>query len=102
MKRFVTFLIHNHKNEFPQRYIRIFEGESEDSIKELAIAFAIDINRANPMVTAFYMGIMTTQEAKSYIEDLLDSSKYGNCNEDQEANFWEMYEECYGTKQLQL
>ena len=98
MKRFVMFLIHEYMDEFPEKHIRMMEGESEDSIRETAVAFAEHMNRNYSGGTTTYIGLMTAQEAKSHIESLIDDPKYGRCSDEEEVKFWEMYEECYGTK----
>lgn len=98
MKKFCLFKLHEYMDMYPENHIRIMEGENEEAIEKTAIGFAQHMNKNYSGGTTTYIGLMTSEEAKDYIEKLIDDPKLGRCSDEEEVKFWEMYEECYGTK----
>lgn len=96
MKRFVEYETHDYMDEFPERLVTIFHGETEKEIENTAIVWCNYLNNEYSGGTTKFIKVMSAEEARAYIDAESVKIKHPT-NVDKEwvrkANI--LYNQCY-------
>ena len=81
MKRFVKFSVHEYMDPHPHTEMRIYEGDSLESITAKAKEWAENMTKAYSGGPTTFEGILTEEEAFNWLKKEIQSIKY-TCKED--------------------
>lgn len=76
MKRFVKFSVHEYMDMYPRTEMRIYEGDSLESITTKAKEWAENMTKAYSGGPTTFEGILTGQEAFDWLKKEIRSMKY--------------------------
>lgn len=81
MKRFVKFSVHEYMDMYPRTEMRIYEGDSLESITTKAKEWAENMTKAYSGGPTTFEGILDEEEAFNWLKKEIQSIKYP-CKED--------------------
>lgn len=76
MKRFVKFYVHEYMDMYPRTEMRIYEGDSLESITSLAKDWAENMTKAYSGGPTTFEGVLTAQEAFGWFKKEIQSINY--------------------------
>lgn len=76
MKRFVKFSVHEYMDMYPRTEMRIYEGESLESITTRAKEWAENMTTVYSGGPTTFEGVLTDQEAFDWFKKEIQSMKY--------------------------
>lgn len=96
MKRFVQFSVHEYMDMYPRTEMRIYEGDSLESITALAKKWAENMTKVYSGGPTTFEGVLTAQEAFDWFKKEVQSMKYP-CKSDLEwiKKIIDAITECY-------
>lgn len=76
MKRFVKFIVHEYMDMYPRTEMRIYEGDSLESITAKAKEWAENMTKAYSGGPTTFEGVLTDQEAFKWLKKEIQSMEY--------------------------
>ena len=102
MKKFCEFQIHEYMDMYPEKYVRMFVGDDESTIRTEARKWAKYTNENYSGGTTTFVKVMSYDEAKEYAMQLIDNEIKNERDDSKEYidHIKDVFDSCYGGPRL--
>ena len=97
MQKFCEFSLHEWMDEFPQKKVHVFMGDTLESIETKCKVFAADLSRNYSGGPTKFIKIMNAEEAKAFVEEkcAYEDAHPQEDSEEFKTNLKKLWSECY-------